>query len=298
MGTAKNNHIKRVGLLIEDTIEDQGWNSKGYEGLLRIQSSIGVDVFLKEEVDSFLSIGQAVEEFAKQDVNLIFGHGRLFAESFNQLYEKYPHVHFVSFNGEVLGENMTSLHFDGYAMGFFAGMLAAEMTESNKIGLIGAEVWQPEINGFMDGAEYMNPEVLTRVKLVGDWSNAEVALDYFYEMKEAGIDVFYPCGDGFSVPVVEEVKKHGLFSIGYINDFSDIGGVSVLTSTVQHVEKLYEMVAHKFNEGRLESGNLYYDFSDDVISLSEYSPVVSEEFQKQLDESIQHYIENGQLPNE
>lgn len=294
----KKNQIDRVGLLVEDTIDDQGWNSKGYEGLLRIQASVGVDVFLKEEVDSFVEISEAIKELDDQDVNLIFGHGRLFAETFNQLKDNYPHIHFVSFNGQVEGENVTSLHFNGYAMGFFAGMLAAEMTESNEIGIIAAESWQPEINGFTDGANYVNPQVHTTVQLVGDWANSELALDYFHQMKEAGVDVFYPCGDAFNVPVIEEVKKHHLFSIGYISDFSDIGGASVLMSTIQHVEKLYELVAKKHNEGTLESGNLYYDFSDRVISISKYSPVVSEELQRQLNEAIEQYIESGKLPHE
>ncbi|HHY20516.1 MAG TPA: BMP family ABC transporter substrate-binding protein [Bacilli bacterium] len=294
----KKNKIKRVGLLTEDTIDDQGWNSKGYEGLLQIQASLGVDVFLKEEVDSFIDISEAIEEFEKEGVNLIFGHGRLFAEAFNELNDQYPHIHFVSFNGEVEGENVTSLHFNGYAMGFFAGMFAAEMTETNEIGVIGAESWQPEISGFTDGAKFINPQVETSVELVGDWSNSEIALEYFYQMKEKGVDVFYPCGDGFNVPVIEEVKKYDLFSIGFINDFSDIGGISVLTSTVQHVEKLYEIVAQKFNEGTLESGNLYYDFEDGVISLGPFSSVVSDELKKKMDEIIQHYIENGKLPNE
>ncbi|NQD48895.1 BMP family ABC transporter substrate-binding protein, partial [Bacillus altitudinis] len=41
-------HIEKVGLLVPDTINDQVWGTKGYKGLLNIQSTFGVDVYYKE----------------------------------------------------------------------------------------------------------------------------------------------------------------------------------------------------------------------------------------------------------
>ncbi len=113
-----------------------------------------------------------------------------------------------------------------------------------------------------------------------------------------GVDVVYPAGDGFNVPVIERLKEKGLYAIGYVSDQSDLGEATVLTSTVQHVDVLYEVVAREFNEGKLESGNLYFDFDDQVISIGKYSPEVSTELQEEIDGAVKAYIKTGNLPNQ
>ncbi|GAE25265.1 positive regulator of comK [Halalkalibacter wakoensis JCM 9140] len=288
----------RVGLLLEETIDDQGWNSKGYQGLLNIHSNLNFDVMFLENMNTEGKVKKAVEDFIREDVNLIFGHGRYYADLFTELGKEYPDVHFVSFNGEVSGDNVTSLHFDSYAMGFFAGMVAAAMSESGDVGVIGSFDWQPEIKGFKDGAMLSLPSANIHMNFVHDWSNTEKALSFFYELKETGVDVFYPAGDGFHVDVVEEIRKEGLYAIGFVGDQTDLGESTVLTSTVQHVDSLYELVAEQYYKTELQSGNIHYDFEDGVISLGQFSSRVPEAIKGKVEKAIQHYIETGELPSE
>ncbi|WP_143118190.1 BMP family ABC transporter substrate-binding protein, partial [Shouchella clausii] len=70
----------------------------------------------------------------------------------------------------------------------------------------------------------------------------------------------------YNVSVIERLKENGLYAIGFVSDQSDLGKETVLTSTVQHVDVLYEIVANSFNKGELESGELFFDFQDGVIS--------------------------------
>ncbi|WP_096189405.1 BMP family ABC transporter substrate-binding protein [Evansella halocellulosilytica] len=292
------NELNKVGLLVSHPVDDQGWNSKAYQGMLNIQSNLEAEVYIKEDVKTLSSITEAVEEFSDQGVSLIFGHGILFAEHFMDLKSEYPDIHFVSFNGEVSGENITSLHFEGYAMGYFAGMISSKMSSTNKLGIIAAFPYQPEVDGFKDGAAFDNSEVEVEVEFVESWVNTEKAIDYFYKLKEEGVDVFYPAGDGYHVPVVEEIKNEGLYAIGYVGDHIDLGESTVLTSTVQHVEKLYEYVAQTYEAGDLHTGNLYYDFSDGVITLGEFSPEIPHEIIEWIEDYVERYIETGELPHE
>ncbi|ERN52937.1 BMP family ABC transporter substrate-binding protein [Alkalihalophilus marmarensis] len=295
---SKENGLKGVGLLIEDTIDDQGWNSKGYQGLLTIHSTLDVHVDFREEVNSKVDVINGINDFIEQDINLIFGHGQIYADYFSQLSEDYPDVHFVSFNGEVTGENVTNLEFDSYAMGFFAGMVGASTSQSSQIGAIAAYPWQPELEGYKDGAKYIDPEVEVKIEYVNDWSDTETAIEYFYQLKEKNIDVFYPAGDGFHVEVIEKVKQEGLYAIGYVGDQSDLGEATVLTSTIQHVDELYELVAAQYQAGTLEPGNHTFDFTEGVISLGEFSSQVPQEVQDQVKSDLNTYIETGELPNQ
>ncbi len=295
--SVSNTETIKIGLLLPNTIEDQGLNSKAYQGLINIHTNLGVDVSYHEEIDSLSKVERAIREFSKNEVKLVFGHGQLYAEYFMEIKDEYPDIHFVSFNGIVNGHNITSLHFEGHSMGFFAGMVASEMSESDVIGVLTTFPLQPEVEGFVEGASYQNRDVRVIVDFVANWLNVDEAIKKHNNMVMRNADVFYPAGDSYHIPIIEEVKRQGLYAIGYVSDHSDLGQSTVLTSTVQHVDELYLLVAEKFLNNELLSGNLSYGFSDGVISLGDFSPDVPEQLQKDINDAIQEYIESGNLPN-
>lgn len=288
--------LEKAGLLVPDTVNDQVWGTKGYKGMLKIQSHYDIEVYYKEGMNSEMVVERAVKEFDQKGVNLIFGHGNEYAAYFNNISKKYPDIHFVSFNGDAQNENTTSLNFEAYAMGFFGGMVAGHMTKTNNVGILAAFEWQPEVEGFYEGANYINDNVNVQIQYVGNWDNDNKAIALLDKLIANKTDVVYPAGDGYNVPVIEKLKEEGLYAIGYISDQSDLGESVVLTSTIQHVDVLYELVAEKYNEGELESGNLSFDFEDEVISLGKFSPDVDEEFKKELKAVIENYKKTGKLP--
>lgn len=295
--TKTNNKINNVGLLLSGTINDQVWGTKGYKGLLNIQSTYDVEVYYKESIDSATVAERAVEEFKDKGINLIFGHGSEFAEYFNVISTQYPSIHFVSFNGNAKNENTTSVSFKGYEMGYFGGMVAGHMTTTNNIGIIGAFPSQPEIQGFKDGVAYENKKAVVHTEFVNDWDDREKALALMEKVIKKDVDIVYPAGDGFNVDIIEMMKARGQYVIGYVSDQSDFGKMTVLTSTIQHVPALYNKLAADFNQGNLPSGDLSYGMKEDVISLGKFSPKVDEDFIKRIQEDIEHFKETGKLPN-
>jgi transcriptional activator of comK gene len=258
-----------------------------------------VDVYYKEEMNTDLVIEQAVMDFHNKGVNLVIGHGSEYAEVFNRLADQYKDIHFISMNGNATMENTTSLNFNAHAMGFFAGMVAAEMSKTDRVGVLAAFEKQPEVQGFMEGAAYQNSKIDIEVQYVHDWDDEEKALALLDQMIKGGSDVFYPAGDGYNVPAIEKIKENGLYAIGFVSDQADLGESTVLTSTVQHVDDLYKLAAERFDQNKLESGNLFFDFQDDdVITMGTYSPLVPQSFQEEIETHIEHYKKTGELPGE
>lgn len=290
--------IQKVGMLVENTIHDQAWGQKGYLGLLSIEKELGVEVYFKEGVDSEIEVNKALHEFSNRGVNLVFGHGNIYGKYFTDLSESYPNIHFIYFNGSPFDKQLTSLNFQANAMGFFGGMVAASMTKSNHIGVIAAYEWQSEVEGFFEGAKYENPDVVVEVRYVNSWNNKERALTLYNEMNTKGVDVYYPAGDSFNIPLIQKIKEDNHFAIGYISDQLYLGSQTVLTSTVQHVDRVYLLAAKMFNEGKLPSGQLFFDFKDDAVSLGEFSSVVPNELKEKVNEAVKKYIQTGKLPNE
>ncbi|WLR42938.1 BMP family ABC transporter substrate-binding protein [Bacillus carboniphilus] len=294
----QTNNLNKVGLLVYETVNDQVWGTKGYKGLLKIQSELGVDVDYKDQMNNESAIKQAVKEFDEDGINLVFGHGVQYEDTFNSLSKQYPSMHFVFFNGDAQGENVTSLNFEAYSMGFFAGMIAAYMSETKQLGVIASKEWQQEVVGFKEGALFQDSNVKVDIEYTDDWDNVPVAQNRLDSLLQKQADVVYPAGDGYNVPVIERLKEEGKYAIGYITDQSVLGEQTVLTSTVQHVDELYVLVAKRFQEGNLTSGNLTFGFEQEIIDLGEFSPLIDEDFIEKIENDIKRYKESGELPNE
>lgn len=293
-------HIEKVGLLVPDTINDQVWGTKGYKGLLNIQSTFGVDVYYKEGMVDKEKIVDAIEEFHKKGVNLIIGHGNEYSEIFNLISEDYPKTQFITVNGnKPQADNVTNVTFKGEAMGFFGGMTAAHMSKTKKIGILATYDWQSEVDGFIKGAKYQDEHVQVLANFVENWDDADKAVTLYQKLKKQGVDVVYPAGDGYNIPVIEQIKADNLSAIGYVTDQSNLGSHTVLTSTVQHVDKAYSIIAKKFNEGKLnEQGEYSFDFKEGVIEMGKFSSTIDRAFVKDIESDIASYKKTGKLPNE
>ena len=288
----------RVGMLVETTIHDQAWGQKGYKGMQTIQEEYGVDIFYKEGVQTYAQTVNAVEDLVDQGVNVVFGHSSIYGKHFRQLHRNFPDVEFIYFNGQYSAENVTSLNFSAHAMGFFGGMVAGEMTESDTIGLIAVFEWQPEVEGFYEGVMHQNPEAEVQISFTNSWEDRGKAHQIYNKMKAEGADVFYPAGDLFNISLINQMQKDHKYAIGYLSDQSSIAENTVLTSTVQQVDKVYKLAMERVMAKDLPNEPIYFDFKDGAISIGEFSPEVPKDFRKQMKESVKQYIETGKLPNE
>ena len=70
-------------------------------------------------------------------------------------------------------------------------------------------MWQPEVDGFIKGAKYEKPDITVNTEFTDHWDNGNEALHLYEKLKAEGTDVVYPAGDGYNVPVIQQIKKTG-----------------------------------------------------------------------------------------
>lgn len=293
-----NYHVQNVGLLLDGSVESNAWNKLGYNGLMSINQQYDVNVMYETHIQSEEDIINTVNEFIDDGVNLIFGHSNIYGKYFTDLADQYPDVHFVYFNGSYTQDNLTSFTFSSHAMGFFSGIIASEMTETNEVGVIAAYEWQPEVEGFYEGAKYHRDDISVRIKFINNWDDDERVDEIYNTMRENAVDVLYPTGDYYSEMIIHQAEQDGLYTIGYVEDQFDISPETVLTSTIQHVDQLYPFAVERLNKGSL-TGDMYtFDFQDDFISLGTFNEDVPESFQQYINSLIEDYKATNLLPNE
>lgn len=294
----EHGQIQNVGMLLDGTVDEHAWNEQGYEGLLEIEEKYDTDVFYQENVVTEDDVRDAVEEFVQDGVNLIFGHSSIYGSFFQEIAASYPEVQFIYFNGGFHSDNVASLNFNTHAAGFFVGMVAGEMTNSKEVGIITSFEWQPEIEGFYEGVKFQDPSVEVHMNFLNDRNDSEESRKMYTEMRDNGVDVFYPAGNSFAEEVIMQAESDDFYAIGYVADQLELAPNTVLTSTIQHVGRLYELAAEEFNKNRLDSDLHVYDFQDELISLGQFSSNVPAEFQDYINESVEEYRQSGLLPNE
>jgi len=290
--------LQKVGMITENEIVNDSWEHKGFEGLQQIEKTYGVDVFLEENVATESEVIKAVDDMAHRGVNLIFGHSSNYGKYFIQLAKDYPNIHFVYFNGTYTGKHVSSISFQSHAMSFFAGMIAAEMTDSNDVGIIAAYEWQDEIEGFFEGVKYQTPDVNVHINFIKTWVDTGKAKIIYNQMLADGVDVFYPVGDTYSADIIEQANDDQVYAIGYMEEQSKIAPTTVLTSTIQEVSKAYLTLAGKLNDGELNGGAIHYDFADEFVRLGEFNDDIPQEFQLKIEKAINGYVDSGLLPYE
>lgn len=297
---SRQDELFKVGLLLEGSAFDQGWNSQAYSALLHMEKEMNASVKYVENLDTESLIYKETEKLAQEGYDLIFGNGRIFEKAFNQVAPSFPHSHFVFFNGVPKGSNVTSINFVPESLGYFSGMTAGLVTKTHIIGLIPALSTMKEIPAFIAGAKEQDPNNRILVKVVGDWVNKEKARQYARELINEGADILVPMGDAYCIDVIMEAHKHqNVFAIGFVSDQSYISEKALITSTLQDVRKMYIDSAEQYKNNVLPGGIRKIDFQDGAQSLSPFGPMVSPDIRKKIETKLQNYM-NGKesLPEE
>lgn len=155
-----------VGLVTAfDGVDDHGLNQSAWEALqsLKMQDKIArLDVI--ESVD-MRDWQKNIMFFAEDGYDVIVTVGRELSEDTVVMSTRYAHSQFIGIDQQLEEEypNLATIQFPTEQAGFLAGMLAAMVTKSEKVGAVcetsGIETVWLYCEGFRAGAKYENDDV-------------------------------------------------------------------------------------------------------------------------------------------
>jgi transcriptional activator of comK gene len=280
-----------VGILTSDSIHDQSWGSLAYEGHLRIIKKFPAQVDIMSEINTETKMREMTLEMVRNGVQLIIGHGREFSPVFTQMAPMYPDVHFVTINGSAEYPNQSSFTSHPESYGYFAGMVAALMTKTNKVAVIDSFDTTAEGRaGFKLALEEFNPEATFLLRSVGSRDDEEKGAQMAQELIDLGVDVIFSQGNAFNRSVIYEAEKADIQVIGYITDQAYMAEQNVITSVLIDLSEAYVFIIERYlsPEG-LPSGNIILDFKDGVYDLAPFGKMVPEEVRKKVTTQLEKY---------
>jgi basic membrane protein A len=263
-------------------INDNGFNENSYAGLLRAQSELGVvgTVYeLGDPPDFAATIEQCVMEGNKLCIGVGFELGAPVEEAANT----FTQTKFATLDVEygVYSPNLRGILFASEEPGYLAGVLAGEMTESNRIGAIGGMKIPPVdrfIDGYRNGASCANPFVTTVVSYTNDFTNPELGEQFARQMLDSGADVLFPVAGPTGEGALITTTQSGAWAIGVdVDQFNSVfqggsvaGADHLLTSVLKRLDNAVYNTISDVISGTFGAGTLTYHLADGGVGLAPY----------------------------
>jgi basic membrane protein A len=299
-GGGKEGEGMKVGLVTDvGKVDDKTFNQFAYEGMMQAAEEYGFEAKYIETQQP-TDYDKNIQTFAEEGYDLIVTVGFMITDSTHKMAGQYPDIKFVGIDQGYAEprDNTLGFIFSEDQSGFVAGALAAMMSESEVIGIVGGMEIPPVIKfrkGYENGAKYINPGI----KVLGVYIDSFTAPDRGKAAAEAqiadGADVIFgaggPTGSGGIVAAMEK----GVFAIGVDQDeyFTTMGGGPapfLLTSAMKRVDVAVYSAIKSFVEGTFEGGVIMGNASNDAIGYAPFHDAedkVPREAKSRLDEILE-----------
>jgi basic membrane protein A and related proteins len=305
----------KVGM-VTDTggVDDKSFNQSAWEGI----QEFGKDNSLTEgEGYTYLAsksdadYKSNLDSLIRRDFDLVFGIGFLMADAIGEAAEENPDDQFAIVDDEaVQKDNLVNIMFKEQEGAYLAGVAAAKMSKSGKIGFVGG-MDIPVIHrfhaGFVAGATAANPDIEIMVNYVGDFSKADLGKIAANTMYSSGADIIFHAagasGNGVFAEAIERKSKDAnadVWVIGVDRDQYAEGQVDsstnvTLTSMIKRVDAAVIDVAKRTKDGKFPGGEIIrYGLAEEGVGLADSRGVISDDILKEIKE-YQEKIISGEI---
>ena len=287
--------VFRVAVIMPSTITDLAFSQSMYDALLKIQEDMGgpekMELVYSENMFVVDDAAAAIRDYASQGYDLVIAHGSQYGSSLKEIAPDFAETAFAhgttvdTFVDEGIN-NVFAYEAASQEGGYVNGVMAAKLTESNVIGVVGpietgdAKLY---IDGFVAGVNATNPDAEVNVNYIGSFSDVALASEAASTHISAGADVLAGTAQ-MVVGAIGKAEENGVLWFGtQASQTSLAPGVVVanqiydwtvvLNDIVDQIDQgTYGGKAYVItlaNEGQFIEYNPDFDLPTDVKTLAE-----------------------------
>lgn len=192
--SSQSSDALKIGLIIENTIDDKGWCQAMYDGLVQAQEEMpGAFTFQVAEKQAPVDAGSMARQFVADGYDLIIAHGAQYKNLVLEMAEDYPNVVFAYGTASDIGpENVYTYMPESEETGYLSGIIAGLITEDNIVGYVGPVDGGDAARygrGFVMGVKKVNPDAKILVAHTGSFSDTVKAGEFAVSQIGNGADV-------------------------------------------------------------------------------------------------------------
>lgn len=182
----------KIAVVYSSTTDDKGWCQAMDTGIKNAIAK-GYDIdYTPVEAVAIPDAQNTLDQLAG-DYDVIIVHGAQFTAACTAVAEEYPEQIFaLGTTANILGDNIFSYMPQSEEPGYINGVIAASLTEANKVGIVGPTDGGDAaryVRGFILGLQTVNPECEYKLSWTGSFDDTVGAGDIARTFLEAGCDV-------------------------------------------------------------------------------------------------------------
>ena len=262
----------RVALLLSGPANDQGWNAVAFQGLQEAEAQYNLITAYMENV-GIPDSDAAFTDFASQGFDLVIGHGFHYGDPAVRVSARFPNTKFMAIESNVYSDNAASYVMACEEGGYLMGILAASMSNTGIIGIVGA-IEQPSIIKIMEayklGARLYNPDIVILDAYVNSYTDVTAGMEAALSMADRGADVLGHVANQAGTGVIMAAQERGLLATGDSWDQNVIAPDTIICSTIYNVPKVVLTAVEKVRNGTFESGVFNLGMREGIVDIAPY----------------------------
>ncbi len=299
--TLAQDDVFRVAAVAPSATDDLAFSQSMHDALLAVQESMGEDQFqfvFQEGTFIVDDAAVALRDWAfSGDYDLIIAHGSQFGSILVDLAPEFPETSFAwGTDQDTFGlDNVYAYTAAADQGGYINGAIAAMQTSSNVIGVVGPiEVGDAKlyVDGFVAGANAMNPDVEVNVVYIQSFSDVPQATEAAVTHVANGADILTGTAQMVVGPIAVALEN-GAQWYGTQTSQAELAAESGVLFQIYNWEVVLTEIIHNIQMGVLGGEAFIIDLANGGISmeLSQFSLGGDEMAQSGLWEQVEELIE-------
>jgi basic membrane protein A and related proteins len=259
----------RVALLTPGPISDQAWNGGAYAGLMAIRDSLGAQVS-HIQTKTPAEFEENFRQYGAQGYRLVVGHGFEFQDAALRVAPDYPNTVFVCTSGNATAANLAGMNFAFEEASFQAGMIAARLSTTGVVGVIGGTELPPvraSFVAFERGAKLINPNITVLVAYLGTWDDVAAGKEQALAQIARGADILFQNADAAGLGIFAAAREKNVLAFGANANQNEIAPDHIIGSVVIDLPKALLLVAREVQSGTFTSTVYQLGLKADVVEL-------------------------------
>lgn len=309
----------KVSLLVTGSFGDKAFNDSAQVGMQQLGEALGdkLEIEMIEMGNDKTKFEGSLLDASESDSDVIIVGTWDMKEILEQTAPLFPEKKYIIFDTDVDYassdlSNVYSMSYKQNEAAFLAGVLAAstttsDMTYANEeatIGFVGAKDTAAVINdsavGFIEGAQFINPDIKVIVSYVGSYVDSAKAKELALTQYASGADCVFVAAGPASVGVIEAATESQKYVIGVDSDqaLAYEGSNSqefIISSAIKGVGTTIFSSIERELEGQLPYGTYeLLGLAENAVGLADneiYQSVVTEEIRMAVEEAKTSLLE-------
>jgi basic membrane protein A len=271
-----------VVTMVTDTqgLGDQNFNDLAKRGLDKAASELGIEGKVIESRDAAAYVPNLSQ--AAEQSDLTIGVGFLLTEAMTEVANQYPDDKFLLIDSVSDAPNVESVTFREQEGAFLVGVIAALMTKTNKLGVVGGIKIPPVVRyavGFEAGAKSAKPDVDVVVATAGTFDAPALGKELTLAQYNEGADIAFPVAGKTGVGSFDAAKEKGdgFWVIAADTDQSQLGAEHQLAVSKKGVDTAVFLVAKQVVDGSFKGGQTSLGLKEDGVGLGNPAKVIPQD---------------------